>query len=140
MLYGPDGGLLIGVDLAKDTGTLEAAYNDSQGVTAAFNLNLLQRINSELHADFDLEAFHHQAVYNQPQGRIEMYLVSQRAQEVHINGNTFAFSQGERILTEYSHKYELSAFADLVTRAGFEVKHVWTDPQNYFSVQYLVPA
>jgi dimethylhistidine N-methyltransferase len=134
---GPGGGLLIGVDLAKDIPTLEAAYNDSQGVTAAFNLNLLHRINTELHADFDLEAFHHQAVYNQAKGRIEMYLVSQQAQEVHINGKTFAFSRGERILTEHSYKYVLSDFANLVAQAGFEVKQTWTDPQDYFSVQYL---
>jgi dimethylhistidine N-methyltransferase len=134
---GNNGALLIGADLVKETATLEAAYNDSQGVTAAFNLNLLRRINRELGADFDLDTFEHQAVYNAPAGRIEMYLVSRRAQEVHIDGHRFGFSKGEHILTEYSHKYELEGFAEMVTSAGFKVEQVWTDPKQQFSVHYL---
>jgi dimethylhistidine N-methyltransferase len=137
---GPDGALLIGADLVKDRATLEAAYNDSQGVTAAFNLNLLRRINRELGANFDLEAFRHQAVYNAAPGRIEMYLVSQQAQQVRIGERRFDFDEGERILTEYAHKYELQAFADMVAEAGFRVQQVWCDPRRYFSVQYLVSA
>ena len=137
-LAGEDGALLIGADLVKDTPTLEAAYDDSQGVTAAFNLNLLKRINLELGADFDLDAFRHLAVYNKTAGRIEMYLVSQCAQEVHIDGNCIAFTRGERILTEYAYKYHLDAFAEMVGGAGFKVERVWTDPQHKFSVQYLL--
>jgi dimethylhistidine N-methyltransferase len=135
---GEDGALLIGADLVKDTPTLEAAYDDSQGVTAAFNLNLLKRINLELGADFDLDAFRHQAVYNIAASRIEMYLVSQCAQEVHIDGNRIAFSRGERILTEYAYKYQLDSFAEMVAGAGFKVEKAWTDPQGKFSVQYLL--
>ncbi len=134
---GEAGSLLIGADLAKDTPTLEAAYDDKQGVTAAFNLNLLKRINFELKADFDLGAFRHLAVYNVQARRIEMYLVSQRAQEVRIDAHSIRFAKGERILTEYAHKYELDSFAQMVTVAGFEVRRVWTDPKQHFSVQYL---
>ena len=135
---GEDGGLLIGADLVKDSQVLEAAYNDSQGVTAAFNLNLLERINHELQADFDLDSFQHEAVYNEQAQRIEMYLVSQREQTVDIGDRRIVFSPGERILTEYAYKYSLSGFADLVARAGFQVEKVWTDSQKHFSVQYLV--
>lgn len=134
---GEQGGLLIGVDLVKDKAILEAAYNDSQGVTAAFNLNLLRRINNELGADFVLDDFRHHAAYNEKEGRIEMYLVSQCSQKVKINGNNIAFAEGEQILTEYSHKYELDSFAEMAAAAGFKVQQVWTDPQQLFSVQYL---
>lgn len=134
---GEDGGLLIGADLVKDASTLEAAYNDSQGVTAEFNLNLLRRINHELAADFDLDAFRHKAIYNEQAGRIEMYLVSLKAQQVHIGDLEFRFEEGERILTEYAHKYELDAFSEMVAAAGFKVEQVWTDPNQLFSVQYL---
>lgn len=135
---GENGGLLIGADLVKDAQVLEAAYNDSQGITAAFNLNLLRRINRELQADFDLDAFRHLAIYNQADRRIEMYLVSQKTQQVRIDGHRFDFAEGERILTEYSHKYTLGSFAEMVATAGFKVAQTWTDPQAYFSVQYLV--
>ena len=134
---GEKGGLLIGVDLVKDKAILEAAYNDSQGVTAAFNLNLLRRINNELGADFVLDAFRHHAVYNEKEGRIEMYLVSQCSQQVKIDGKSLDFADGEQILTEYSHKYELDSFAEMAAVAGFKVQQVWTDPQQLFSVQYL---
>lgn len=134
---GDNGGLLIGTDLAKDKATLEAAYDDSQGVTAAFNLNLLRRINRVLHADFDLDAFSHQAIYNEKEKRIEMYLVSQRKQDVHIDGQTFVFARDERILTEYSHKYELDTFADMAHSASFKIKQTWVDDSQLFCVQYL---
>jgi dimethylhistidine N-methyltransferase len=137
---GDEGGLLIGVDLDKDPVILEAAYNDSQGVTAAFNLNLLHRINRVLGADFDPDAFAHEAIYNSDAGRIEMYLVSRRKQQVCIGEHSFGFSEGERILTEYSHKYRLDEFAAMVASTGFEVERVWTDPQKHFSVQYLQSA
>ncbi len=134
---GPGGGLLIGVDLRKDRKTLELAYNDTAGVTARFNINLLERINRELGADFDLEGFHHQATWNPAAGRIEMYLISDRAQTVNIADTNFALAKGESILTEYSHKYELGEFAALAARAGFRVGQVWTDSAGLFSVQCL---
>jgi L-histidine N-alpha-methyltransferase len=134
---GENGGLLIGADLVKDSSILESAYNDSQGITAKFNLNLLRRINNELAANFDLDAFAHKATYNEQASRIEMYLVSQKAQQVHIGGHEFSFEEGERILTEYAHKYELDAFSEMVAAAGFKVEQVWTDPNQHFSVQYL---
>ncbi len=135
---GTDGGLLIGVDLQKDRGTLERAYNDAAGVTAAFNLNLLRRLNRELGASFDLDAFRHDAIYNEADGRIEMYLVSQCAQQVRIGETTLSFTEGERILTEYSHKFTPDGFAALAARAGFRREHLWCDPERLFSVQYLV--
>ncbi len=135
---GEGGALLIGADLVKDKRVLEAAYNDREGVTAKFNLNLLVHINRELHADFDLTDFQHKAEYNSAAQRIEMYLVSQREQIVHIGDRIIRFKQGERILTEFAYKYELDSFAKLVGRAGFKVAQVWTDPLQHFSVQYLV--
>ena len=137
---GEDGALLIGADLVKDRSLLEAAYNDSAGITAAFNLNLLAHINRELHSDFDLDAFQHRAEYNARVQRIEMYLVSQRAQVVHIGEEAIPFDKGERILTEFAYKYELESFARMVGEAGLRVGQVWTDPQQHFSVQYLVRA
>lgn len=134
---GRGGGLLIGVDLKKDPAVLEVAYDDEEGVTAAFNLNLLRRINRELGADFDLDAFAHRAFYNRDEGRIEMHLVSLRDQRVHLDGTSVAFEEGETIHTENSYKYSLEGFARLAARAGFEVEQVWTDEQAWFSVQYL---
>ncbi|NBB72251.1 MAG: L-histidine N(alpha)-methyltransferase [Bacteroidetes bacterium] len=133
---GPRGGLLIGVDLQKDEAVLRAAYNDAQGVTAAFNKNLLRRINRQLEADFDLDRFRHEAVYNAAEGRVEMYLVSESAQRVAVEGVGVSFEAGERILTEYSYKYTVDGFADLADRAGWSVETVWTDDQELFSVQY----
>lgn len=134
---GPGGALLIGVDLRKDRSTVEAAYNDGAGVTARFNLNLLERINRELGANFDLAAFEHRADWNAEAGRIEMRLISGRSQTVAVDGETLEFEVGETILTEYSHKYELSEFAELAARAGWRVDQVWTDAEALFSVQFL---
>lgn len=139
-LLGDDGGLLIGVDLRKDITTLERAYDDSQGVTAAFNKNLLVRLNHELGADFVVEQFTHRAVWDPQFGRIEMRLVSRRDQQVHIAGHRIDFSAGEHIVTEHSHKYTLAGFAELAAAAGLQVRQVWTDCEQLFSVQYLTPA
>ena len=132
------GALLIGVDLRKDRRTLERAYNDAAGVTAEFNLNLLERMNRELGADFDPSRFEHQATWNDAAGRIEMRLVSRADQQVTVAGQPIDFEAGEAILTEYSHKYELDEFAGLAADAGFAVAQVWTDPDRLFSVQFLV--
>ena len=132
------GGLLIGLDLKKDPDVLRRAYNDREGVTAEFNLNLLRRLNREAAGEFDLDAFRHEAVWNEEQGRVEMYLASLKDQDVRLDGQTIHFQNGERICTEYSCKYSLEEFADLAALAGFRVSRVWTDPRSYFSVQYLV--
>jgi len=132
------GGLLIGVDLVKDPDRLHAAYNDAQGVTAAFNLNLLRRANAELSADFDLDGFSHAAFYNAPMRRIEMHLVSRRAQSVQMRGEQFSFEEGETIHTEYSHKFTVEGLQSLAVRAGFRVGAVWTDPERLFSVHWLL--
>jgi uncharacterized SAM-dependent methyltransferase len=139
-LMGETGGLLIGVDLRKDPAVLERAYNDAKGVTAAFNLNLLTRLNRELGADFDLAQFQHRAVWDPTPGRIEMRLLGTRDQTVHIDGQSFEFAAGEHIRTEYSHKYTLEQFADMATEAGLVVRQVWTDRARLFSVQYLTRA
>lgn len=134
---GPGGGLLIGVDLKKDFATLHRAYNDQPGVTARFNLHLLERINGELAADFQLEQFGHYAFYNPNEGRIEMHLASLRSQAVQIGGMTIPFARGESIWTESSYKYTPEEFACLAASAGWTVEHVWLDPQEFFSIQYL---
>lgn len=130
------GALLIGVDLQKDTATLERAYNDAQGVTAEFNLNMLRHINRVYGANFDLDAFRHRAEYNPTEGRIEMRLDSTSDQRIRLGDEEIAIAKGEAILTEYSHKYTLEGFATLAREAGFEVKRVWTDEDDLFSVQY----
>jgi dimethylhistidine N-methyltransferase len=135
---GPLGRLVIGVDLKKDPHTLVSAYNDAAGVTAAFNMNLLARINRELRATFDLTQFRHDAVYNPREGRIEMYLVSERAQQAGIIGRTFAFARGERIHTESSYKYTVDEFHNLARHAGWRPEEVWTDRDALFSVHELV--
>ncbi len=135
---GPGGALLIGVDLQKDPDIIERAYNDSEGVTAEFNLNVLKHLNREFGADFDVGAFTHRAHYNEVEGRIELRLVSTEKQDVRIGDEAFAIGKDETILTEYSHKYTLDDFADLAARAGFEVRRVWTDAAALFSVQYCV--
>lgn len=134
---GAGGGLLIGVDLRKDRSVLEAAYNDSEGVTAEFNLNLLRRLNRELGADFQLDAFEHRAHWNPDLGRVEMHLVSQEPQTVQIDGERVEFADGETIHTENSHKYSLDGFSELAAEAGFSVARVWTDANQLFSVQHL---
>lgn len=133
-LCGKSGGLIIGVDQQKPLPILEAAYNDSAGVTAAFNLNMLVRANRELDADFDLPAWRHRAVYNQEANRIEMHLISERAQTVHLGGREFAFASGEKIITEFSYKHTIEGFSALAASAGFQLAHVWTDPQKLFAV------
>ena len=134
---GEGGKLLIGVDLKKDAGVLHAAYNDEQQVTAAFNLNLLQRINRELGADFDLQAFSHDAFYNSSEGRVEMHLVSRSEQTVTVAGESFEFDEGETIHNESSYKYDVEEFLSLAERAGFVSDQVWTDDQQLFSVHCL---
>lgn len=133
---GSNGGLLIGVDLQKDIDVLEAAYNDSEGVTAAFNKNLLRRINRELNGNFDLDRFEHVSVWNEDEGCIESYLRSREPQTVRVAGQSFSFDEGETIHTEYSYKYTLDGFAELIGSAGFSVDAVWTDDRSYFSIQY----
>ena len=134
---GVGGGLLIGVDLKKDPSLLHAAYNDNEGVTAEFNLNLLTRINRELNADFDLDSFGHKAFYNQTLGRIEMHLVSRRLQQVAVAEETFQFHPGETIHTECSYKYSIREFQSLAVAAGFKPIKVWTDGEQLFSVHYF---
>lgn len=134
---GPGGGLLIGTDLRKDPAILKAAYNDAQGVTAAFNLNLLHRINRELGADFNVDAFEHTATYDEELGRIEMLLVSTREQQVRVAGRRFRFDREEAIHTEFSHKYSIEGFARLASKAGFVPQQVWTDPKQLFAVHLL---
>lgn len=134
---GPGGGLIIGVDLRKDRQILERAYNDKDGITAEFNLNLLRRINRELGGDFDLNRFRHRAIWNGSDGRVEMYLDSQADQTVEIGGERISFGKGESILTEYSHKYEPQEFANLADSVGLRVVQVWIDPDALFSIQYL---
>ncbi len=135
---GPGGGLLIGVDLKKNPNVLHYAYNDRQSITAAFNLNLLERINRELNASFQLELFEHYAFYNLREGRVEMHLVSLRDQTVQLDNVTIPFTKGESIWTESSYKFNPDEFEQVSAAAGFKVEHVWTDEQQWFSVQYLV--
>jgi dimethylhistidine N-methyltransferase len=131
------GGLLVGVDLVKDAQTLHQAYNDSEGVTAAFNLNLLVRANAELRADFDLRGFMHHAFYNESMQRIEMHLVSLRRQTVRVAGYDFRFEEGETIHTENSRKFTIEGFREVAVAAGFRPGPVWTDASNQFSVHWL---
>jgi dimethylhistidine N-methyltransferase len=133
---GEDGAMLIGVDLQKDPDIIERAYNDSAGITAEFNLNMLRHLNREFGADFDLDAFTHDAQYNEDEGRVELRLISEAEQTVSIGAQEVLIDAGEAILTEYSHKYTLAGFAALAAEAGFTVAHVWTDARNLFSVHY----
>jgi dimethylhistidine N-methyltransferase len=137
---GPRGAMLVGVDLKKDADALHAAYNDAKGVTAAFNLNLLARINRELGGDFDLRCFRHYAFYNVAPGRIEMHLVSLAPQSVNIGKHRFAFEAGESIHTENSYKYSIDGFRALAKSAGFKGEKVWLDPKGLFSLHGLVAA
>ncbi|HTV41444.1 MAG TPA: L-histidine N(alpha)-methyltransferase [Candidatus Sulfotelmatobacter sp.] len=136
-LCGDGGGLLIGVDRKKSRRILEPAYNDRKGVTAKFNLGILARANRELGADFDLSTFRHRAPYNEIHGRIEMHLVSQCAQTVHLDSREFRFEEGEHITTEHSYKYSVPGFAGLASRAGFEFVKNWEDREHLFSVLFL---
>ena len=134
---GHNNGLLIGVDLRKDVETLRAAYNDSAGVTAAFNLNLLHRINREIGGDFDIDSFAHDARWVPEFGRIEMHLVSVCAQTVSVGGESFEFKSGESIHTEDSRKYDVEGFKDLAREAGWNSIDCWTDPDDLFSIHLL---
>jgi len=134
---GQDGRLLIGVDLKKDNAILHAAYNDAQQLTAAFNLNLLQRINRELDGDFDLERFEHQAFFNEQAGRVEMHLLSKIPQQVMVAGSPITFAAGESLHTENSYKYDIAEFQALAASSGFVAERVWTDDQQLFSVHCL---
>jgi dimethylhistidine N-methyltransferase len=136
-LVGREGGVIIGVDLQKDPSILNAAYNDSAGVTAAFNVNALKHVNRILDADFDVNQFEHRAFYNSEKHRVEMHLVSKIAQRVDCGEVVITFAKGETIHTESSYKYTLESFNDLAQKAGFEVKKTWTDDRNYFSVHYM---
>ena len=137
---GPRGAMLVGVDLKKDAGILHAAYNDSRGVTAAFNLNLLARINRELGGDFDLRRFSHYAFYNAPLGRIEMHLVSLRDQTVNVGDHRFAFARGESVHTENSYKYSVAEFRAIAAQADFRGEKVWTDAKGLFALHGLLAA
>jgi L-histidine Nalpha-methyltransferase len=142
-LCGAGGGLLIGADLHKDRRVLELAYNDPEGVTAAFNLNLLERIDRECGADFDVAAFRHHAVYDEAERRIEMRLVAGRRTVVTVplpsakEPARFAFEAGDHIVTEYSHKYTVDSFRELAERTGWSVSRLWLDEQRWFGVWLL---
>jgi L-histidine Nalpha-methyltransferase len=141
-VVGPGGGLLLGADRKKDPAVLERAYDDDEGVTAAFNLNLLLRLNRELGADFDPEAWTHHARYEPALGRVEMHLVSARDQTVRLDGRAFSFRTGETIHTENSYKYGPGEVEALAAEAGFRLVRSWMDPKGWFAVLYfeLPPA
>lgn len=132
-----DGALILGVDLKKDPQRLHDAYNDAAGITAQFTLNLLRRMNRELEANFDLSAFAHEAFYNEPAGRIEIYFRSLRVQTVTVAGRRFTFAEGERVHTEYSYKYDEAGIAELARLGDFSIVHIWTDPARLFAVAFL---
>jgi dimethylhistidine N-methyltransferase len=136
-ILGPGGEMLIGVDLKKHPQVLEAAYNDRAGVTAEFNLNLLERINRELDGDLDIDRFEHFAFYNEGEGRIEIYIRSLANQEAWIAGTPILFARGELIHTEYSYKYSVPEFCALAARARFSPVKTWADPADLFSVHYF---
>ena len=140
-MLGPGGRLILGSDLAKDRATLELAYDDPEGVTSAFNKNLLVRMNRELGTDADLDAWAHRAVYNDEAGRVEMHLVSQMEQTLHVCGESFEFVAGETIHTENSYKYAPDALRQLAAQAGFQLHKRWTDPNAWFAVEsyHVVP-
>lgn len=132
---GPGGMLLIGADLKKDRQVIEDAYNDQEGITAEFNLNLLRRLNREYGFDFDPDAFEHCASYRENSGRIEMQLISQCDQQVRLGERIFSFTAGEKVITEYCHKFSLSSFYELAGRAGFKHVKTWLDTNRWFSIQ-----
>jgi L-histidine Nalpha-methyltransferase len=135
------GGLaLVGIDLVKDPAIIEAAYNDAAGVTAAFTLNLLTRLNREVGSDFDLSGFRHRACYSMERARIETFLVSERTQRVRVGGQAFDFAEGEAMLVEYSHKYDDATFAALSAAAGLAVAQGWNDPRDCFGLRLLRAA
>ena len=129
--------MLIGIDTKKSEAVLNLAYNDANGATAAFNLNLLKRIQNELDSELNTDGFGHHAFYNKEQGRIEMHLRSHKQQKVHINGDTFHFESGESIHTENSYKYTPDEFKALAWEAGWQSEKLWQDVDRYFSVHFL---
>lgn len=129
-----DGGLLIGIDLVKDSATLDAAYDDALGVTAAFNLNVLRHLNHLAAADFDVRQWRHRGYFNAAESRIEMHLEAREALTVSWHGGTRDFAAGERIHTENSYKYRQSAAVGLLEQSGFQAARVWTDPAGWFAV------
>lgn len=139
-IAGADGGVLLGTDLVKDPAMLVAAYDDAAGVTAAFNRNLLDRINRELGGDFNPDAFDHRATWNAEARRIEMFLVSRAAQHARVGDRLFRFREGEAIATEHSHKYEPAQVAAMAAEAGLERSETWTDPRGWFAVHWLAVA
>ena len=139
-LNADDRGLLVGIDLHKETETLEAAYNDKQGVTAAFNKNILRNVNSIIESNFDVAQFTHRAVYDAKARRIEMYLDSRSRQEIEFDDGSLVVEEGEAILTEYSYKYTQVAIAELAQSAGFALEKMWQDREQRFSVSYMVPV
>ncbi len=134
---GERGGALIGIDLQKARAIVEPAYNDANGVTARFTLNLLARLNRDIGSDFDLDGFDHRAVYVEDAGRIETFLVSRRAQDVSVEGRRFHFAAGEAMQVEYSQKYTDAGFAALAAEAGLRVAHRWNDPKDWFGLRLL---
>ena len=136
---GSRGQALVGIDLDKDTATLEAAYNDAAGVTAEFTLNLLARLNRDIGSNFNIDGFRHRAGYARERGRIETFLVSQRAQDVTVSGRCFHFAEGEAMQVEYSHKYTDAGFEALARRAGLRVVERWNDPRDWFGLRLLQP-
>ena len=137
-VIGKDGALLLGVDRHKQESVLHAAYDDREGVTAAFNLNALARLNHDFGADFDLAAFQHRAIWDAGVGRIEMHLESRTAQTAHLAGERFFMAQGETIWTESSYKYDRRRLDQLVTEGGFRVERRWTDEREQFWLAFLV--
>jgi len=137
---GPDGGLLIGIDLVKDKAVMDAAYDDALGVTAAFNLNVLRHVNALLGADFDIRGWRHVGFYNEAMGRVEMHLEAKTAQRVRWPGGGRDFAAGERIHTENSYKYRQADAISLLETAGFEATRVWTDPHCPFAVIHAQAA
>jgi dimethylhistidine N-methyltransferase len=137
-ILGHNAQMVIGVDLEKNDRVLYEAYNDAAGVTARFNLNVLVRINRELGGNFDLSAFMHRSIYNRERHRIEMHLISKKAQSVRVLGRNFSFRPGESIHTENSYKYSIERFAALAGGSGWKVRQSWTDAARMFSVHALV--
>jgi len=136
-IIGHGGGLVIGVDLKKNPEVLKTAYDDPHGVTADFNMNLLERLNREISANFNLDNFKHEAFYNEELGRVEMHLVSKIPQLIKVNATIFRFKEGESIHTESSYKYNVDEFAELCAKAKFNLKSTWKDSQNLFCVYYF---
>lgn len=136
-VVGQNGGLLIGVDLKKDKDTIELAYDDPQGVTAAFNLNLLDRLNNEINATFEIDNFNHEAFYNEELGRVEMHLKSKVSQLVRVNETIFRFKEGETIHTENSYKYSTDEFCELCAKARLKIKQCWKDSNKMFCVYFF---